>query len=252
MTREPTEVIIIGTTHGRHHDAKRYTAAELERVLLATQPDAIAVEMESGSFPADGRIHEDECNYQDFPELRAIAKASRELEVTVFPFDREGKNEYYQETRYSDRLNRALEEKAKWVKRLQTQSPGCIALELARCLDEAINAQEALSREAPSEIVNSEAYDCVVRVKHALLFSVLPELMKKDAQCKGAVEDYRFLANEWNERNQSMADNIVAIASQLSGRRLAVTTGGDHRFILRDLLADKPGITLKEFWEVLP
>jgi hypothetical protein len=49
-----------------------------------------------------------------------------------------------------------------------------------------------------------------------------------------------------------MAENISAIAKQFGGRRLAVITGTEHRYILRALLANQREIVLKEFWEVSP
>jgi hypothetical protein len=49
-----------------------------------------------------------------------------------------------------------------------------------------------------------------------------------------------------------MADNIMRIAAQFPGKRLVVGVGAEHRYMLRDLLAGKPGIILKEFWEVMP
>ncbi|NIM06295.1 MAG: hypothetical protein GTO55_07910, partial [Armatimonadetes bacterium] len=56
-------------------------------------------------------------------------------------------------------------------------------------------------------------------------------------------------ADEWNKRNGHMADNIARIASQFPGKRIVVITGAEHRYILRDLLSEKPNIVLKEFWE---
>jgi hypothetical protein len=47
-----------------------------------------------------------------------------------------------------------------------------------------------------------------------------------------------------------MDDNIMKVVAQYPGKRIAVVTGAEHRYILRDLLSERPGIILREYWQV--
>ena len=61
----------------------------------------------------------------------------------------------------------------------------------------------------------------------------------------------RFHREQWMERNAIMVRNILEIAENFPRQRLVIVTGDEHRYILRDLLTDEEGITLREFWEVV-
>jgi hypothetical protein len=128
---------------------------------------------------------------------------------------------------------------------------GGVDRKIAALLETAVNTQRLLHMYASAELANSEAYDGVVRMKHSLWFGILPALMKKHSGYD-IEEDARIVSREWAERNRIMADNIAAIVRQLPGKRVVVCTGTEHRYMLRDLLSQKRGVEVKEFWEALP
>ena len=47
-----------------------------------------------------------------------------------------------------------------------------------------------------------------------------------------------------------MADNVATWARQSRGKRIVVVTGVEHRHFLRDLLRDRTGLVLKEYWQL--
>ena len=63
-------------------------------------------------------------------------------------------------------------------------------------------------------------------------------------------EEFLFVNDEWQERNQIMARHIREVACKFAGKRLVVLAGAEHRHILRELLAKAPEVELKEFYEV--
>jgi hypothetical protein len=54
----------------------------------------------------------------------------------------------------------------------------------------------------------------------------------------------------------SSATEVIVIGTMHSahypGKRLVVLTGYEHRYRLRELLAQQKGVSVKEFWEVAP
>jgi len=245
-----TTVVIIGTLEQGHNTAKKYTTSELRRILLALHPAAICVEMFSNPINADGTTKEEVLRTADSPEIAIESEVAKALGIKQVAFEREDRNENWAKTKYWEHQRRANDRSNRWSEKLAASEASDTDRRIAGLLEEAAQAQHLLNVYAPAEVINSQAHDSVVRIKHSL-FEVIPAIMAKYPEYDCA-EDWKVLLDDWQERNRIMADNITRIAAQYPGKTIAVTTGAEHRYMLRKLLADKPGIVLKEFWEVPP
>jgi tetratricopeptide (TPR) repeat protein len=247
--RRPTEVVIIGTLHGAHETNRNYNERTLRNILLALEPDAICVELYSTFFNPDGSYREEVM--LDHPEGRAEVAAAEAMDIPLLPFDREGRNERYQETRYFKRLRSANEAIQRWIERMGTEEPDSLPPKVVALAYHIGGSQSQFNASGTAELVNSEAFDGVIRAKRGLA-DLIEMLMRPYPECQEAAKDLDFIEEEWRERNTIMADNITRIASRFPGGRIAVMTGAEHRHMLRDLLSEREGIALKEFWEIIP
>jgi uncharacterized protein (DUF433 family) len=248
-----TEVIIIGGLHERHRDNTNYSTKALTEIIVGLKPTAILVELPPtiGGKPTIEK-HRIVPRLLPFPELDAVNAASEVLKVPIICYDRPGRNEFYREAHYFDRQKRANEALQVWCRTLAETNPESVDLQVAQVWSDACGAQDWLGRRADSQVINSEGFDRIIWIKHNIYYRVIPKLLKKYPDQQQLIEDLEFAAKVWAERNRIMAENISAIAKQFGGRRLAVIAGNEHRYILRDLLANQREIVLKEFWEVSP
>ena len=250
---EPTELIIVGTLHGRHNTAKLYTPEALRRILLALRPHRFCVEAEPQHISDDGYcrpVADVESERARMPEGVVLDEVSRQLGIKLIAFDREGLSKGYRETRYFERRDRANAQLRQCLDELAAVDAACVECKVAELLDRAEKCQFLLDQNAGPEIINSEAFDNVVRIKYAFGVTLLP-LLAKHRGYEEMLADWRFIFDEWEERNTIMADNLTRVCGEHPGKRLAVVTGCEHRFALRDRLAGRPGILLREFWQVL-
>lgn len=100
-------------------------------------------------------------------------------------------------------------------------------------------------------MINSIGFDEIVRIKHSVWYRIMPSILAEYPGYESVAEDWAFLGREWDERNSIMADNIMKASGEYPGRRLVAVVGCEHRYILRDLLLERDGVLLKEFWEIL-
>jgi hypothetical protein len=250
MKREQsTEVIIIGTLHGAHNQNPRYSEDALREILLALKPDAILVEMYSRHFNEDGSLNMEMIYLEHCPDVRAPHDAASALGIRQIPFDRERRDEYYAETKYFEKEQAAEESLRKWLDELPKDSfDRKVGMIYPLSQDE---CQIPLMLGAPPELINSKAFDTLIRIKHLSNYDLMASMLERYPGYEEAASFLRWHDEQWDERNGIMAQNVVRIAADFPDGRLAVTTGCEHRYILRELLADKPGIVLKEYWEVL-
>ena len=248
-----TEIIVIGTIHREHFEAKHYTAQVVKDIILALKPDAICVELYSKHFDPDGTPKTEVLEgFKDCPEVQAVNEAAIELGVRQIPFDREGRDELLAETNYFEREQKSSQEFQEWMERLKEDAPESDDYRLGQMLVAAMESQQNMDRRATPDIINSDAFDAVIRIKHHLVLHILPEVMGRYPEMEETADSWRLCAQMWEERNGIMAENLMRIACEFVEGRLAVSTGAEHRYILRDLLKDNPGIVLREYWEVLP
>ena len=175
----------------------------------------------------------------------------QQLGIKQIPFDRPDRNEFYRKTNYFKRQNEYNQELNKWLEGLYTKEPNSIDIKAVTLIGEAIKAQGALGAQdlITPKLVNSELYDCVMRIKHSS-GDIISEILKKHSAPQAMIDECIFFRDVWSERNKIMTRNIVKASEKYKGKRLVVITGSEHRYILRDLLKDEPGINLKEYWEV--
>ncbi len=242
---EKTEVIIIGTIHELHLRNKRYSPEVLKEILLELKPDAVLNELPLSQVQDDGRpVFRD----RNHPEGWASDQVAQQLGIKQIPFDRPDRQENFKRTRYFERKKRYDELFEKWVKQLEKEAPASEHLPLLRGFMKINTERDDLNR---PNVLNSCAADELTRLIYCYTQEVLPKVWARFPGYEVLVEDAQFLKNQWQERNQIMADNIVEVAKDYRGKRLVALTGANHRFVLRDLLKDEETVELKEYWEVV-
>lgn len=244
-----TEIVILGTIHSCHFRNGKYSAARVNEILLALEPAAICVELYSRFFNDDGSLRTEIFEGSDCPEILATNDAANHFGIRQIPFDIEGRNEFFQETRYFARECAAGEALDRWTQELQSSDERHPHLEPVATLRVIEGAQRCYNHYAPPEAINSAEFDEMIEMKNAAGVA----LTNHCAQYPQLAEHVNFwrLAHEyWNKRNTVMVDNLLRAASQFPGSRLAVVTGCEHRYFLRRLLSKEPTAVVKEFWEL--
>lgn len=243
-----SEVIIIGTIHGRHETVPGYTTQVLKEILVSLSPDLIGVELYGAYFNEDGSIRDDILPRS--PESQAGNHAAKKLGVPLLPYDKEGRDEYYRDTDYFGRLERMNQRISTLLEKLSAEDPESLDLRLVQLAREVALGQTAFYDHLTPKAINSEAFDRLMRVKRSLDQIIIAAACAHPGY-EDITQEYAFFRDEWDERNRIMAENIVALAARHLGGRVAITVGCEHRYMLRDLLSEKPGIVLREYWEVL-
>ena len=247
-----TQVVIIGTIHSAHHKNPKYSPDILKEVILSLKPDVILIELPLSLVDPNGRpVKKIRGKNSDCPEVWAADRAAMELGVKQIPFDRQDREKIRQETDFYKKRKRSGEQRDKWLEEIKKDNPEAIELKVSALQDHAGQAQNYLLLNTGPKLINSDAFDSIVRVKDSVWEDILPVLMGKSPRYTHSIDDLHFLINEWQERNAIMADNIAKAAKQNPGKRLVVVTGATHRYIIRDLLKNERTVELREFWEIL-
>ena len=123
------------------------------------------------------------------------------------------------------------------------------ALVLGEIYPSLLKSQIGLVRNGSPRVLNSEPYDLVVRSRRCIDSKLVIDMVQRHKDQAALAGELAFFRDEWDDRNRIMAEHITSIAARYVGRRLVVLAGGDHRYILRDLVSTRPTITLSEFWE---
>lgn len=245
-----TQVVIIGTMHKFHYESPKYTPEVLKGIILDLKPDAILNELPLSLVDPNGRpLHRE---YLRHPEGWAADTVAQQLGIKQIPFDRPDRNEFYRKTNYFKRQNKHNQELNKWFDDLYTKEPNSIDIKAVTLIGEAIGAQGAFRGQnlITPKIINSQLYDCVIRVKHSS-GDIIPKILKKHSAPQSMIDESIFFRDVWLERNKIMVNNILKASKEYKGKRLVVITGSEHRYILRDLLKDVNSIDLKEYWELI-
>lgn len=249
---EPTEVVIVGTIHGDHGSNTRYSAEILRDIIVALEPEAILVELPPTIGGRPTVVAGRRASWlATTAEGWAQNAAASELGVPLVPFDRQGRNEYYARTRYFARRDSASSQLRTVVERIRRDDSTALVPLLHDIYRAISRSQRSLHRDAPPEVINSAAFDELIRAKRRMDGEVVLHLADAGPEHVRLVEEYRFIGNEWAERNAVMAENILRIAGRYRERRIVVLTGAEHRYALRERLARAEGIVLREFWELV-
>ena len=249
---DSTEVVLLGTLHGMHHQNARYSVGILrDLVVKLLKPSAILIELPPaiGGEPTiekqriAGRLANDE-NW-------SANAAADVLQIPVIAYDREGRNEYYEETKYFDREGRLNRRIDPWRSSTENAklAPAETAL-LGPLLGNAARSRDYFMLNTGPEVINSDGFDRIIRLKHFIWEELMPELSAQVRSLNDLAGEFAFFRDEWHERNRIMAGNIATQARKRPGQRIVVLCGCEHRYILRDLLLAQPEVHLKEFYEV--
>lgn len=247
-----TQVVIVGGIHSFHHKNPKYSPEILKEIILSLKPDAILNELPLSLVDPNGRpIEEIRSKGGDCPEVWAADTVATKLGVKQIPFDRPDRQEHYRKTKKFQRRKKAEKRFSEWLEQVKINAPESVDLKITQLSTYCLQAQIDLSNNVGPEIINSDGYDDIIRVRHILWTEIRPEILKKYPGYEKLVEDYDFDYQEWQERNRIMANNIIKATKEYAGKRLVVITGAEHRYILRDLLRDEKSIELKEYWELI-
>lgn len=245
----PTQVVILGTIHGHHLKNIYYSPEALRTILLELKPDAILNELPLNQVDADGRpLDKDRTSC---PENWASDGVATQLGIKQIPFDRPNREEHYNETRYFQRQRQAMEYLDKWNSEQAKAEPVSANLNFYDMFLKASQAQRNTFEIGTPEIINSKSFDFMIRLKHGVLYELLPALWADIPDAKEARENWLFLGRDWQERNRVMSDNILKAAAKYPGKLLVVLTGCEHRYLLREMLSTEKAIELKEYWELV-
>jgi hypothetical protein len=240
-----TTVILVGTIHKGHYTNPDYSPEVLKEIILSLKPDAILNELPLSQVDPNGRpIYRDRDKH---PEGWAADTVATQLGIRQIPFDRPDREKNFQKTSYFQRQTQSGEMIRKWMDDIKSKDPNSFDLKI---LELGVWASQAQSRLAKPEVINSDAFDSVIRIKKAVEYEITPQILAKYKGYETAASDCAFLGEQWRERNRIMADNIIKAAKKNPGKRLVAITGSEHRYILRDLLAKEESIELKEYWEL--
>jgi hypothetical protein len=250
---DPTKIVLLGTIHGSHQQNPRYSLDILRDLIVKLKPAAILVELPP---TIGGQLTVEEqriIKSLAVDENKSANAAADLLQIPVIPYDREGRNELYKQTKYFDRQTQLSRRIDSWLDNAEnrTAAPAETAV-LGPLSEDASRSQQYFDLNAGPEIINSEGYDRLIRLKHFLFRKLMPELSTRVESLRDLAPEFAFFRDEWNERNRIMAENIVKQASRYSGRRLVVLCGSEHRYVLRDLLSTQRDLLLREFYEEVP
>ena len=164
---ESTEVVILGTLHDLHQQNARYSLDILRDLIVKLRPVAILIELPPTiggertveKQRAAGRFGNNE-NW-------SANTAAEALQIPVIPYDREGRNEFYRETKYFDRQAQLSRRIGDWLNAAENRKAALAeAAILGPILGGTNRSQRYFSYNAGPEIINSEGVDRIVRMKH--------------------------------------------------------------------------------------
>jgi Family of unknown function (DUF5694) len=248
---DSTEVVLVGTIHGMHRQNSRYSTGILRDLVVRLKPDAILIELPP-AIGGQATIEKQRVSGRLATDENWSANAAADvLQIPVIACDREGRNEYYRQTKYFDReaqLNRRINSWSSSTENAAT-APAEAAL-LGPLAENAARSQDYFMLNTGPEVINSEGFDRIIRLKHFIWEELMPELSAKVRSLNDLSGEFAFFRDEWHERNRIMAGNIAVQARQRPGQRIVVVCGCEHRYILHDLLLPEPQIRLKEFYEL--
>ena len=247
-----TEVVIVGTIHATHYKNPKYSPEVLKEIIFSLKPNVILNELPLSLVDSNGRpIEKIRGRESSCPEIWAANKVAMELGIKQIPFDRPDREENFKKTNYFERQKRSIEMADKWGHETIKKDPNSLDVRIVQLMSYASQAEGTLFMNSGPEIINSEAHDSVIRIKHSLWHDIMPAILQKYPGYETLIDDYCFEKQQWLERNRIMVDNIIKAAKEYSGKRLVVVTGATHRYGLRDLLKDANSIELKEYWEIV-
>jgi hypothetical protein len=247
-----TQVVIIGTIHAKHFENPKYSPDVLREIILSLKPDAILNELPLRLVEPNGRPIESirKKNHPGGPEDWASDTVATQLGIRQIPFDRPDRDENYKKTNYLEREKQMFELIDKWQQQIQKEDLNSVDLKIISLSEYAYKVRDEMVVNLGPKEFNSELYDHIIIIKNSLTEDIAETIYRKYPGYEDLTDNCKFFRDQWLERNTIMAENIKKAAKEYPGKRLVVITGGEHRYILRDLLKDVNSIDLKEYWEI--
>jgi hypothetical protein len=249
-----TQVVIIGALHDFHQKNPHYSLEVLTRLIVESKPQAILIELPetSGGQPTvkAGRLVDEFAKRNEFS---ASQRAADELGVAIYPFDMDRLDDIRRETRFWERQREAAKAYAAFL-RTHTNDPALAELRSIKGYNENLEkAIVAFAEKGSPAIINSEAFDSVLRARKRLqpvFDGVRDRAIKAHPEHGTLLDGSSFVGEEWQHRNECMAKKIIACAARFRPGRIVVIVGAEHRYMLRDLLEAESALTCKEYWEL--
>lgn len=188
-----TQVVIIGTIHSAHHKNPNYSPDILKEIILSLKPDAILNELPLSLVDPNGRpLKGIRSKNSSCPENWAADEVAMKLGIKQIPFDRPDRQENFKKTNFFKRQKRADKLRNKWAEQVNKDDPNSIDLKIAQLWAYAAQSEAQLFERGDPEIINSEVYDSVIRIKKALWYYIMPTILQKYPGYETLIQDDYF------------------------------------------------------------
>lgn len=252
---QKTELIVIGTIH---QPVPNFNSDTIVKILDTVKPDFILNELYSSFFTKDFKFKNQPTENEGIASEKYTSKYPN---VQLRPFDFEGRNEYRRINGFNPTEGLAISLlDSLYQNKLLTKKQ-------SKIYDKYQNLLEPLKKSAlgdPKEFNNSKN-DKICKERQYYQYVKLLKIMKERPEFtnhtytkpNGEIITYEKgfqLASEfWDDRNQTMAKNILKIANENPNTKIVVLTGFMHRYYIRSELKkmtkNNENIVIKEFYE---
>ena len=247
-----TEVIVIGTVHTA---TPAYDEQDLYALLEDLDPDLILLELPPSFFTADYELE----SYEGSMEMETAHRYACASGTPLRPYDIEGRNRYYREQNWFERERAFLGDLECLYRGDALSEDGKMT---ARQLYVSYRLRDAF-RDQPPRIINSSACDRVVEIKNKVASSARVRLTESEPGLEEHREYAELKRDFWQRRNRRMVSNIAEYVEEHPGSRIAVLSGFEHTYFLREALAERQEagkqeagsqetgfFSLRYYWEV--
>jgi len=237
QTSTKTKLYILGVAHD---SSSVLTPQMLFEILENIKPDILLQENDSEQIANYDKVIRSTSNEQT-ATLRYLKTYPETLNL---PFEFEGRNQYRRDNGMvpTDNLTIRLLDSL-FQQNLLTD----VNMKIFEKYKEATNALINFSKK-DIKTLNSIEFEVVNRYRQNLQHHELPKIVnsqeifanryvtKPDGSTISYRDGYRLWCNFWDLRNNSMAINIIKKANEFKGKKIAILTGVQHKYYLKELL----------------
>ena len=234
-----TELCIIGEVH---EECSYMNRDSVYNILLNIKPDVILIEMDSSFFTSDFHFIEDPEIIGGNQNLGSYKYHSLH-KVDLRPFDMQGRNEWYRETKYFDNQRKMFTEALSLYENNELSKKDKEDVELIQLV---MNYNGMKFSSVKDLNVNMTVKFLSVREK--IIYPKMVSIVENTEKLHHWIPFARLWEAHWYDRNAIMAENIKKIAREYKDKRIVVLVGLEHKSGLLDLLEGSKGFTIREFW----